>query len=105
MKRTTIFLDEGTERDLKALAAEDDEPVASLVREAIGDYLVRRKRKARALSFVGAGRSGRTDIAETHEALLWRELTPHGAGEPASKRRRKTAPPPGGKRGVARPRR
>jgi predicted transcriptional regulator len=78
VKRTTIFLDEAAERDLRALAAERDEPVASLVREAIADYLVRRQGEARALSFLAAGRSGRSDVADTHEDLLWTDLEPHG---------------------------
>lgn len=104
MKRTTIFLDEGMERDLKALAAESNEPVASLVREAIGVYLVRRKRKTRELSFLAAGRSGRGDIAETHEELLWRELRPHSDVVPPGKHPGKARATRGVKRGRSRSR-
>jgi len=78
MKRTTVFLEEGAERDLKALAARRGEPLASLVREAIADYLVHQGSEARELSFVGAGHSGHSDIAERHEELLWGDLAPHG---------------------------
>ncbi len=97
MRRTTIFLDEGAERDLKALAARREEPMANLVREAIAQYLVRSADEVRELSFVGAGRSGRSDIAETHEELLWGELAPHDSAPPgpAMQRRRKTAAPAG----------
>ena len=79
MRRTTIFLDEGAERDLKALAARREEPMANLVREAIAQYLVRSADEVRELSFVGAGRSGRSDISEIHEELLWDDLAPHGS--------------------------
>lgn len=98
MKRTTIFLDEGMERDLRALAAESNQPVASLVREAIGVFLVGRKRKARELSFLAAGRSGRKDVAATHEELLWRDLVPHDDVVPPGKR-------PGKAKSTRRPRR
>ncbi len=74
MKRTTIFLDETAERELDFLAQRRGEPKALLVREAIGEYLVRcRKTPESTLAFVGIGRSGRSDIAERHEGLLFRE--------------------------------
>ena len=93
MKRTTIFLDEGAERDLKALASRKGAPVASLVREAIADYIVHQAgSEVRELSFVGAGRSGRADIAERHEELLFDELGPHGpAKRPARAPRRRAS--------------
>lgn len=82
MKRTTVFLDEGAERDLKALASRKGAPVASLVREAIADYIVHQAgSEVRELSFVGAGRSGRSDVAERHEEYLWDELEPHGSAK------------------------
>ena len=74
MKRTTVFLDEAIERDLQAIARQEKRPMASLVREALAAYVTGREPAAApALSFVGAGASGHTDIAERHEALLWRE--------------------------------
>ena len=98
MRRTTIFLDEGAERDLKALAARREEPMANLVREAIAQYLVRSADEVRELSFVGAGRSGRSDIAETHEDLLWGDLAPHDSvptGAATQRRRKATTPASG----------
>ncbi|MDH3405061.1 MAG: ribbon-helix-helix domain-containing protein [Acidobacteriota bacterium] len=69
MKRTTIFLEEPLERDLKARAEREGRPMAALVREALREYMaaeaVPRPR------FVGAGRSGHRDTAERHEALLF----------------------------------
>jgi predicted transcriptional regulator len=75
MKRTTVFLDESLEKHLQMLARERGTPVASLVREALAAYVAKAQEPAR-LSFVGAGASGRADVAERHEDLLWRE--PHG---------------------------
>ena len=76
MRRTTIFLDEQLERELKALAKRADRPMASLVREALADYVVTaRKTPPKALGFVAAGRSGRQDTAERHEQLLWKSST------------------------------
>ena len=95
MKRTTVFLAEGAERDLKSLAARQGEPVASLIREAISEYLVRRKKERPALGFVAAGRSGRDDVATRHEELLWRDLAPHGDSATARKPRKASPRRPG----------
>jgi predicted transcriptional regulator len=102
MKRTTVFLDEGLERDLKALAARKGEPAASLVREALGEYVARHHPDEPRLGFLAAGRSGRSDGAETHEDLLWQDLAPHGASGEARRTdrgrgagaRKKTRPAP-----------
>jgi predicted transcriptional regulator len=73
MKRTTIFIDEAIERDLRAIAERDCRPVSGLVREALGTYVARRNREGSELRFIAIGSSGRRDTAETHEELLWRE--------------------------------
>ena len=74
MKRTTVFLDEALERDLQAIARHEKRPVASIVREALAVYVATRPAaETPALSFIGAGASGRSDTAERHEDLLWRE--------------------------------
>ena len=73
MKRTTIFIDEPMERELKALAEQEGRPKAALVREALGEYLARRHRGGRRLGFAAIGGSGRHDTAERHEEVLWRE--------------------------------
>ena len=44
----------------------------------------RNARQKFALRFLGQGHSGRNDVAERHEELLWRDLDPH-----ASKRRQR----------------
>lgn len=71
MKRTTLFIDEGMERDLQALARRRAVPVSELVRESLGQYLAAENQKQGfTLRFLGRGRSGRKDIAEGHEDLL-----------------------------------
>jgi hypothetical protein len=98
MKRTTIFVPEPLERDLQLYARQERKPVASVVREAIVEYLAARRESSPALpSFVGVGESGRADIAERHEELLWRD--PHES--PAAPARRRRSP----KHGRARARR
>jgi len=87
MKRTTVFLYETTECDLKALARQQGRPVADMIREAIAEYVTREKGKARRpLRFLGIGRSGHTDTAERHEELLFTELDAHGGATPPSAR-------------------
>ena len=76
MKRTTIFVPESLERDLQLHARQEGKPVASVVREALAEYLATRRPTSTLPSFTGTGRSGRTDVAERHEELLWTE--PHG---------------------------
>jgi predicted transcriptional regulator len=83
MKRTTVFLDEELDRDVKALAKRQSRPAASLVREALAEYVHRHRPAGLGLSFVAAGRSGWSDVAERHEEILAEELEPHPTGEGA----------------------
>jgi predicted transcriptional regulator len=77
MKRTTLFIDEALERDLQAIARREKRAMASVVREALAVYVASREpADTPALSFIGAGASGRSDTAERHEDLLWREARP-----------------------------
>jgi hypothetical protein len=80
MKRTTIFVPEPLERDLQLYARRENKPVAWVVREALAEYLTMRGPKSTMPSFTGIGHSGRSDIAERHEELLWTE--PHGGPSP-----------------------
>jgi predicted transcriptional regulator len=73
MKRTTVFVDEALEHDLRAIAGRRGQPVASLVREALAAFVAGEKRGRRTtLSFVAAGASGRADTAERHEEIVFR---------------------------------
>ena len=83
MKRTTIFIPETLERDLQLYARRAGRPVASVVREAVEQYLARAGAGGALPSFAAIGASGRTGVAARHEALLFRELEPHDNGVPA----------------------
>ena len=80
MKRTTIFVPEPLERDVQLHARRENRSVAWVVREALAEYLVARRPTSALPSFTGIGHSGRSDIAERHEDLLWTE--PHGGSVP-----------------------
>ena len=69
MKRTTVFLDEATTRELQLLAQREKRPVAALVRDTLRRYLGEAKHsKGLRLRFLGTGRSGHHDSAEE---VLW----------------------------------
>ena len=89
MKRTTVFLPEALERELQLCARQEGRPTASLVREALAEYVARHRPTADLPAFVAAFASGRTDTADRHEDLVFRTLTPHdGTGDlaPASRK-------------------
>ena len=101
MKRTTIFIDEALENDLRALAEREKRSVSGLVREALASYVAKRKRTAPGPKFIALGRSGHRDTAEKHEELLWRDV-PEESERSKSERRSKSAgstAPSGRKRG------
>jgi len=86
MKRTTIFIEPQLERELQALARRRGRPMAAIVREAVAQYVAAdRERRPSRLGFVASGRSGRRDIAERHEDLLFQADPP---ATPARPRRR-----------------
>ena len=85
MKRTTLFVEESVDRELHALARRKGVPVSALVRESLARYVTEQRRGQKfALRFLGQGGSGRNDVAERHEELLWRDVSAHG-----SRRRKK----------------
>ena len=86
MKRTTIFVPEALERDLQLLASREGKPAAAVVREAIAEYVAHRQPAGTLPSFAGAFASGRSDIAERHEELLFKSLSPHEPTKPPARR-------------------
>lgn len=78
MDKTTLYLDPGDYRQLKRLAAGDKRAPAALVREAVAEYVARRVQARPLPRSIGAGDSGRADLATESEALL------KGMGEAAS---------------------
>ena len=91
MKRTTIFVPESLERDLHLYARREGRAVASVVREAVAEYLAGERAQTKLPSFTGAFTGPYTDTAERNEALLFKRLTPHG------RRDRKKNPKTGGR--------
>lgn len=75
MKRTTIFADDALIKEFKDLSKEENRSVAEMVREAMEQYVRQRQQKKKKLSFIGVGASGRSDVSEKHEELLWRKST------------------------------
>jgi hypothetical protein len=91
MKRTTVFLTEELEYELRALARQQGRPTASLVREALARYVAAGREQARPdLSFVAVGHSGRPDTSVRHEEDLWTEpYAPAPANATTRPRRRR----------------
>ena len=75
VKRTTIFVEEGVLSILKQIAQEKNISQAEAIRQALEKYIGQQKTQDKPLSFTGIGNSGRDDIAEHHEHLLWTRET------------------------------
>ena len=71
MKRTTIFADEKLLNDIKHIANEEGISIAESIRQALDRFVAQRQKTRNKLSFVGLGRSGRKDVSERCEELLW----------------------------------
>ncbi|MGQ9778120.1 MAG: ribbon-helix-helix domain-containing protein [Thermodesulfobacteriota bacterium] len=71
MKRTTIFVGEELLNSLKHIANEEGISVAEAIRQALYRFVAQRQRPRKRLSIIGIGRSGRKDISERCEELLW----------------------------------
>ena len=77
MRRTTLFLDDKLQRQLRAAARRRGTSVAQLVREALTAYLTRSGAATAALpSVAGRFTSGVSDTADRVDELLWKD--PHG---------------------------
>ncbi|HEX9367142.1 MAG TPA: hypothetical protein VF921_10960 [Vicinamibacterales bacterium] len=82
MEKTTLYLDAADYRRLKRIAATRKQAPASLVREAVAEYVARHGGSRRPRS-IGASDSGRSDLSERAEELL------AGMGESRPPRRRR----------------
>lgn len=67
--KTTIYLDETDYRRLKSLARTQGRTAAELIREAVAEYASRHAPPTLPRS-IGAGHSGRGDVAARAEELL-----------------------------------
>jgi len=67
--KTTVYLDAGDYQRIKGIARAEGRTAAELVREAVAEYAQRHGNRLLPRS-LGAGRSGRGDLAERAEDLL-----------------------------------
>ncbi len=79
MRRTQIQLDEPTYQLLRKQAFERGVSMATLLREAVGQYLVPKRKQFRIeeLTFIGSGYSDQGDLApisERHDEALAEDL-------------------------------
>jgi predicted transcriptional regulator len=71
MKRTTVYLEEDLNLELKHLADQQGRPQAELIREALRDY-AQANRSSRAIpEWVGLGQSGVGNLSERVDELLF----------------------------------
>jgi PhoPQ-activated pathogenicity-related protein len=75
MKRTTIFADESLVDALRVVANKERTSLSAVIRRALEEFIEKRQGTGTLPSFLGIGRSGRKDIAEQVEDLLW--TAPH----------------------------
>jgi hypothetical protein len=74
MRRTTIFADDAQLREMQLIAEREGKTLSELLREAINLLVSKRRgKKGAAPSFAGMAKSGKSDVSERHEQLLWRE--------------------------------
>ena len=73
MKRTTIFADESMLDALKEIARMEGLSIAEVIRQALNRFIADRQRNKRLPSILGIGQSGRKDVSERFEELLWKE--------------------------------
>lgn len=71
MKRTSIFADDALLLDLKRVSEQEKKSLAQVMREAFEAHVARKRSPAARFSSAGKFDSGRRDIAEKHEELLW----------------------------------
>lgn len=75
MKRTTIFADDDLLEEIREISNEQNDSVAETIRKAMRSYVRQKRRRKKQLSFVGIASSGRKDIAERQEELLWKKTS------------------------------
>ncbi len=74
MVKTTLYLDEILDREIKRIAKSQGRSKHEVIREALTAYTQRIT--SLAPLGIAAFRSGRSDVAERAEDLLWVEETP-----------------------------
>lgn len=90
-QKTTVYLNASDYRRLKGIAYERDIAPASLIREAVADYVTRHAARAKA-AWIGSGDSGLGDVSSHDEEYLagmgqLRPATPNPPSDSRAKRR------------------
>ena len=73
MKRTTIFADEELLGEIREISVKEKKTLAEVMREAMHSYVQKKRPRKQKLSFIGIARSGRNDIAQRNEEVLWKK--------------------------------
>lgn len=73
MLRTTVYIDETTESELRIIARQTGRSKADLIREALRSYVAKARSKSDVQLPPGVGRysSSRDDVSERADVLLW----------------------------------
>jgi predicted transcriptional regulator len=71
MKRTTVYLEEDLNLELKHLADQQGRPQAELIREALRDYAQANRASRAVPEWVGLGQSGVGNLSERVDELLF----------------------------------
>jgi Ribbon-helix-helix protein, copG family len=71
MKRTTVYLEEDLNLELKRLADQQGRPQAELIREALREYAQANRSSRVVPVWVGMGQSGVHDLSERLDELLF----------------------------------
>jgi len=71
MKRTSLFIDEQTTRQLQKIAKTRGISFAAVVREALAGYVAGPERRSTVPSIAGRFSSGFADTSERADELLW----------------------------------
>lgn len=76
MKRTTIFAEEDSLRELKRIAYQRNQPVSTVIREALAQYIASNRPTGRRFSFTGIGASdGTVNLAEDVDKIVGEIIT------------------------------
>lgn len=75
MRRTTVFLDDKLQQQLRRLAGRRGTSFAQVVREALAEYVVRPAGSTAMPTVAGRFASGSSDTSERVDQLLWKD--PH----------------------------
>lgn len=73
MLRTTVYIDESTESELRRISKKEGRPKAELIREALVDYVAKARARREVSLPPGVGRhaSSRGDVSARSDELLW----------------------------------